>query len=245
MQVYINRDGQQYGPYTIEEVRAHLASGAVLVTDQAWREGMAHWMPVSQFQEVLTPGPTPSQQAVMSSELEEKIICEFTRQLIAVKGRYGEIVRADIVLKQNINQVCGQFLQRIKKDVIIGQLTAEGMDFVAVTTFVDFCEQRLGKNPKLRTRILAKQRKCRNSFLAGYSAIAAGTTIMVIGTYYWFLLKTMTFLIFGVILFVSLSLLFGGYWILTKPKNENLVETDGEIDFEGLAQLLELLDELG
>jgi hypothetical protein len=48
MQVTINRDGQQYGPYPIEDAAAHLATGGLLPTDWAWAEGMTDWAPLGE-----------------------------------------------------------------------------------------------------------------------------------------------------------------------------------------------------
>ena len=49
MSVYIQREGQQYGPYPQEDIQGHLASGTLLPTDMAWQEGMADWVPLSEF----------------------------------------------------------------------------------------------------------------------------------------------------------------------------------------------------
>jgi len=46
--LYVNRAGQQYGPYSIEDARAHLAAGSLLPTDYAFLEGMANWAPLEQ-----------------------------------------------------------------------------------------------------------------------------------------------------------------------------------------------------
>ncbi|MBL67738.1 MAG: hypothetical protein CMO74_04675 [Verrucomicrobiales bacterium] len=43
MQIHINRDGEQYGPYPREQVESMLAQGQLLPTDMAWHEGMAGW----------------------------------------------------------------------------------------------------------------------------------------------------------------------------------------------------------
>ena len=43
--IHVMRDGQQFGPYTIEDINAYLAQGTLLPTDQAWYEGAANWMP--------------------------------------------------------------------------------------------------------------------------------------------------------------------------------------------------------
>ena len=56
MLVHIQRDGQQFGPYTLEDLNAHLASGALLPTDYAWYEGAANWMAMSDVPGVVLPG---------------------------------------------------------------------------------------------------------------------------------------------------------------------------------------------
>jgi hypothetical protein len=47
MQVYIHRDGQQSGPYGLDELKAQLGSGALHPDDLAWYEGVADWTPLS------------------------------------------------------------------------------------------------------------------------------------------------------------------------------------------------------
>ena len=62
MQIYINRDGQQFGPFTIDQVNQGLASGQLLATDFAFHEGLAGWTQLSQIQGVILPGQP--QQAI-------------------------------------------------------------------------------------------------------------------------------------------------------------------------------------
>ena len=45
----ISRNGQMYGPYTLEDLRRYLASGNVLPTDLAKSETMSEWLPVAQI----------------------------------------------------------------------------------------------------------------------------------------------------------------------------------------------------
>ena len=49
MHYQISRNGQMYGPYTLEDLQRYLASGNVLATDLAKSEEMADWLPVSQI----------------------------------------------------------------------------------------------------------------------------------------------------------------------------------------------------
>ncbi len=63
MQIFINRDGQQFGPFTLEQVNDALAAGQLLATDLAFYEGLQQWVPLSQVQGVILPG-VPVQEAI-------------------------------------------------------------------------------------------------------------------------------------------------------------------------------------
>ncbi|MBL68480.1 MAG: hypothetical protein CMO74_08540 [Verrucomicrobiales bacterium] len=56
MQIFINRDGQQFGPFTLDQVNQGLATGQLLPTDFAFFEGLAQWTPLNQIQGVIIPG---------------------------------------------------------------------------------------------------------------------------------------------------------------------------------------------
>ncbi len=58
MSFYINRDGQNCGPYGIDEIKAHLASGSLLPTDLAAAEGGSEWTPLSKLP-ALAAAPAP------------------------------------------------------------------------------------------------------------------------------------------------------------------------------------------
>jgi hypothetical protein len=64
MMIHVMRDGQQFGPYTLEDVNAYLAQGTLLATDQAWYEGAPEWMLITQVPGVLAPGAAPAPVAV-------------------------------------------------------------------------------------------------------------------------------------------------------------------------------------
>ncbi|SVD36662.1 uncharacterized protein METZ01_LOCUS389516, partial [marine metagenome] len=49
MQIQIDRQGQQFGPYTMEQVQQYLADGTLLPTDFAWHEGLSGWVPLSEL----------------------------------------------------------------------------------------------------------------------------------------------------------------------------------------------------
>lgn len=58
--IHVNRDRQNLGQFSPEEVTAGLASGRFLPTDLAWREGMETWQPLSAFDGL----PAPSAEAI-------------------------------------------------------------------------------------------------------------------------------------------------------------------------------------
>jgi hypothetical protein len=49
MHYQISRNGQMYGPYTLDDLRRYLASGNVQPTDLVKNEEMPEWIPVSQL----------------------------------------------------------------------------------------------------------------------------------------------------------------------------------------------------
>lgn len=60
MQIYLARNNQQAGPYTLEQVNQMLAAGQVSLTDLAWHEGMPEWKAMGE----LTGGQLVYQPAV-------------------------------------------------------------------------------------------------------------------------------------------------------------------------------------
>jgi hypothetical protein len=49
MTYQVSRNGQMYGPYTLEDLQRYVASGNVLLTDLAKSEDMPAWLPVAQI----------------------------------------------------------------------------------------------------------------------------------------------------------------------------------------------------
>ena len=49
MQITINRNGENYGPYSLEQVREMLDSGQAQPTDMGHVEGESEWVPLSEL----------------------------------------------------------------------------------------------------------------------------------------------------------------------------------------------------
>jgi hypothetical protein len=65
MQIYVGKNGQQLGPFSLEEINRKLAEGTFAGSDLAWYEGAASWAPLSSVAGVVVPqaaaaAPTPT-----------------------------------------------------------------------------------------------------------------------------------------------------------------------------------------
>ena len=67
MEIYIHRDGQQTGPYSLDDLKAQLDSGVFQPTDLAWYEGAADWAPVSSI-----PGVSATSNSLRVSVRKEQ-----------------------------------------------------------------------------------------------------------------------------------------------------------------------------
>ena len=84
MQIYLARNNQQAGPYTLEQLNQMLTSQQVLLTDLVWHEGMTEWKALGELTQgklvyepigynPTTPEPTPFQnQNIHQVKIEKK-----------------------------------------------------------------------------------------------------------------------------------------------------------------------------
>jgi len=67
VQFFVQHQGQQTGPFTLDQIRAGLAAGTYQPSDLGWREGLAAWQPLSTLlAATLTVQPETSKLAVWS-----------------------------------------------------------------------------------------------------------------------------------------------------------------------------------
>ena len=50
MKIFISRDGERTGPYSVKEINARLKDGTLLPSDLACQEGMEEWVPLSEME---------------------------------------------------------------------------------------------------------------------------------------------------------------------------------------------------
>src|SRR3954453_22213593 len=60
MQIYVGKNGQQLGPFSLEEINRKLADGTFYGTDLGWYEGAAGWAPLSGLPGVTFPATYPT-----------------------------------------------------------------------------------------------------------------------------------------------------------------------------------------
>ncbi|NNH27803.1 RDD family protein [Acinetobacter terrestris] len=80
MQIYLARNNQQAGPYTLEQLNQMLASQQVLLTDLAWHQGMTEWKALGELTQgklvyqpegYIAPTAFPEQTPVQNSSFSK------------------------------------------------------------------------------------------------------------------------------------------------------------------------------
>lgn len=97
MEIHVNRNGQQFGPYSAEEVQSYLAQGTLFPGDFAWHEGLPTWTPLSQIPGLGAPAapadlqqPTVEAQPVSETQQVEAVpVAEAQPQVSAGGGQGG------------------------------------------------------------------------------------------------------------------------------------------------------------
>jgi len=58
MPLLVFKDGQQFGPFELDELTAHVQDGAFFLTDHCWQEGWDDWHPIHSVIRLPAPAPT-------------------------------------------------------------------------------------------------------------------------------------------------------------------------------------------
>ena len=68
--VYLERDGQQFGPFSIEEAQGYILEGRFGAQDLGWIDGMQEWLSVAQIPQLRTAAaPTTSPSSISPSSV--------------------------------------------------------------------------------------------------------------------------------------------------------------------------------
>jgi hypothetical protein len=85
MEIYITRDGQQFGPYSESDCRNYILNGQLLENDFAWREGLPEW----QALKVVLATPVVALQIYVSLNGQQS--GPFTLEQLKERVKSGEV----------------------------------------------------------------------------------------------------------------------------------------------------------
>ena len=91
MLIHIHRNGEQFGPYTLEDLNSYLAQGALLPTDQAWWEGGPGWVSMDQVPGVLLPGGSSNAVVAPTEGRRSKLMIAGIVSSVLVLGALGVV----------------------------------------------------------------------------------------------------------------------------------------------------------
>ena len=67
MNIYVHKDGTQYGPYTLEQLQQYLQQGSFTLQDQACHDGQ-NWVTIAQVPGVAQATTPPSETAAQQTQ---------------------------------------------------------------------------------------------------------------------------------------------------------------------------------
>ncbi len=94
MQIYLARNNEQAGPYSLEQVNQMLASNQVVLSDLAWHEGMQEWKPLGDLTQgklvyepnIQVPFSTPVNQViepVAAKKIIKPVLASVNKRILA------------------------------------------------------------------------------------------------------------------------------------------------------------------
>ncbi|MEE2714557.1 MAG: DUF4339 domain-containing protein [Verrucomicrobiota bacterium] len=89
--IYVLRDGDRFGPYTMEDANLFLSQGSLLPTDQAWYEGASDWVPITQVPGIVFAAPTLPSPGDLSVE-QVPLRSSSKRKKMIISGVVGLLV---------------------------------------------------------------------------------------------------------------------------------------------------------
>ena len=96
MNIYVHKDGTQYGPYSLEQLQQYLQQGSFTLQDQACHDGQ-NWVTIAQVpgvaQATTPPSETAAQQAqtvAPKQSVAKKTVAAKTKQTAATSNQAGQ-----------------------------------------------------------------------------------------------------------------------------------------------------------
>jgi hypothetical protein len=123
MQIYTVRDGEQFGPYTDEEVRDYLAQGALLRTDLAWHLGLENWVALGEVELQCPPERTAPPPSRLAPKIAGAQSLSPWTGLGSPEGPFADssLLNGFIIIPANLN---GELTREIAAELLNQQLAA-------------------------------------------------------------------------------------------------------------------------
>jgi len=88
MELYLNQNGQQVGPYTEDQISAMIHSGALTRDDIVWHEGLSEWQPLHAVFDLPSPvaPPAPAYQVPRPASSESHTVMTNVKQGAIIGG---------------------------------------------------------------------------------------------------------------------------------------------------------------
>ncbi|MEI6070835.1 MAG: DUF4339 domain-containing protein [Verrucomicrobiae bacterium] len=123
--IYIFKDGEQKGPFEVDVLQACLKGGVFVDSDLAWKEGLADWIPLSEFVPLhisgspppkITPPPLPQpQQTAQAAPPELSGISEFysVGECYVIPGGNGRMTGRNLnIIDPTTNTIVFSFIEK-------------------------------------------------------------------------------------------------------------------------------------
>ena len=118
MLYHVSRNGQNYGPYTLEDLRRYVASGNILATDMAKSDDMPDWVPVSQVLGMEAAAAPGYQQQSQAPAYPASNVADISRRLPISPGRscllFGVFTCGQSLCRWVWNLVLAAWLKRVQ-----------------------------------------------------------------------------------------------------------------------------------
>lgn len=147
-QIQILRDGQQYGPFSINELEEHIAAGSITTEDLAWHEGLDDWKPLREIIDIEvvadvsggSPPPIPVAQEQSGEPVDQGrrgsgkairiLVWTITAFAVLILGSISLLGflledREDLVVNQSKDLATNRNLTRAEEEVPIDTQTFE------------------------------------------------------------------------------------------------------------------------
>lgn len=110
MNVYVAKNQQKHGPYSLEEVQAKLAAGEFAWSDLGWHQGVTDWRPLSQLLPAAPPPFVPGAPAMAQQPSSGLARTSFIIAIVGIGGWFLLMGIAAVAVKSGATETSPQMI---------------------------------------------------------------------------------------------------------------------------------------